>query len=348
MNKLIYDIIELEPQLIQIKSQLDSCTRLNEYVFAALKLGIAISLLILEQVLNESGKAYDDYDYFCPKCDAKLESKGLISRVMETLIGTLRWKRRAFRCPNSCEIGQIAPFDEKLGIKPYQKHSIEIVKMACMLAVFVPYEIASKILNELTGVTICGNTIWNWVQDKGKEVFDKVQNEINLLETGNSPVTENLDKSILNLPMIIGGDGVFVPFRPNNKSASGKTVWYEVKIGIISRIAKHINSKGKEISIIVRKRLVAVLGDINEFKSHLMLIAIKEGIKKSKTVVWISDGGKGFWGVYKERLSNVAHGILDFYHAAQNICKASKAYFDGRTKKSKAWFTKVRKELKKR
>ncbi|ETR67769.1 MAG: hypothetical protein OMM_11238 [Candidatus Magnetoglobus multicellularis str. Araruama] len=74
-----------------------------------------------------------------------------------------------------------------------------------------------------------------------------------------------------------------------------------------------------------------------------MLTAIKEGVKKAKTVVWISDGGRGFWGVYKELLSNIAHGILDFYHAAQNVCKASKAWFDGRTKKARTWFKKARK-----
>jgi len=43
-------------------------------------------------------------------------------------------------CPKGCEIGQIAPFDEKLNIKPYQKYSSEVIKMACLLAIFIPYQ----------------------------------------------------------------------------------------------------------------------------------------------------------------------------------------------------------------
>ncbi|KPA09776.1 hypothetical protein MHK_008364, partial [Candidatus Magnetomorum sp. HK-1] len=144
----------------------------------------------------------------------------------------------------------------------------------------------------------------------------------------------------------IGADGVFVPFRPEKNTPKGKTVWFEVKIGIIARIAKRLNSKGKEISFIARKRVVAILGDINKFKPLLMLLSIKEGIRSARQVAWISDGGKGFWGVYYELFSKVAQGILDFYHASQNIWKASKAWLDGRTTKAQNWFNEARKKLK--
>ena len=44
------------------------------------------------------------------------------------------------------------------------------------------------------------------------------------------------------------------------------------------------------------------------------------------------------------KLKNV-YGILDFYHAAQNVYKGAKAKFDGRTIKCKEWFEEVRKKL---
>ena len=50
------------------------------------------------------------------------------------------------------------------------------------------------------------------------------------------------------------------------------------------------------------------------------LEALKEGVNNAKQVAWLSDGGPGFWGVFRElfsKLKNV-YGILDFYHAAQN------------------------------
>ena len=319
---------------------------MSEYVYLSFKLGLAIAVIILQNELNENGKADDEYDYFCPICGSKLNSKGLKERTINSLIGKLTWKRRVLRCPKGCEIGQIAPFDEKLNIKPYQKYSSEVIKMACLLAIFVPYQIAAKILKQLTGVSICTNTIWNWVQNKGEEINTKVQEELKLLESGQTLEPEEIDPEISSLPMVIGADGVFVPFRPETNSPEGKTVWYEVKVGIIGRIAKRLNSKGKEVSFIARKRLVAILGDICKFKPLLMLLSVKEGIKTARQVVWLSDGGKGFWGAYKELFSKTAQGILDFYHASQNIWKAAKAWLDGRTKMAQDWFSGARKKLK--
>ena len=75
------------------------------------------------------------------------------------------------------------------------------------------------------------------------------------------PDTEQIAEKIAQLPLLIGGDGVMVPFRPNEGSPDGKTVWQEVKVGIITRLGKRITKKGKEVSIFVRRRLVAVLGN---------------------------------------------------------------------------------------
>jgi len=346
MSETLFEAIESEPHLNELKMNLYKCMKLNDYVLAALKLGFAIAALILEAILNDAGKAEDEYDYFCPICGARLNSKGLKSRTIDSLIGQLTWRRRVLRCPKHCEIGQIAPLDEKLDIKPYQRYSLELIKMACLLAVFIPYDISSKILNQLTGVSICANTIWNWVQNIGREIMEKVHEDVNRLESGIIPEAEKIDPIISELPMVIGADGVFVPFRPEKNTPKGKTVWFEVKIGIIARIAKRINSKGKEVSYIARKRLVAILGDINIFKPQLMLLSIKEGIKTAKQIAWISDGGKGFWGVHKDLFSKTAQGILDFYHASQNIWKAAKGWLDGRTSEAKNWFNKARKKLK--
>ncbi len=91
----------------------------------------------------------------------------------------------------------------------------------------------------------------------------------------------------------------------------------------------------------VRRRLVAVLGNIEAFKSRIWLASVKEGILKASIVVWISDGGRGFWGVFHDLFSNRAQGILDFYHAAQNIWKGAKSWYDGRTKKAQEWFASI-------
>ena len=62
-------------------------------------------------------------------------------------------------------------------------------------------------------------------------------------------------------------------------------------------------------------------------------------------MVWLSDGGRGFWRLFRERFAGHAQGILDFYHAAQNLWKAAKACWDGRTQQSRQWFAQARRKL---
>jgi hypothetical protein len=49
--------------------------------------------------------------------------------------------------------------------------------------------------------------------------------------------------------------------------------------------------------------------------------------------------------LFRERFETRAQGILDFYHAAQNLWKGAKAWLDGRTKQSRQWFVRMRHEL---
>jgi hypothetical protein len=317
--------------------------KLRDIVLSGLKLGIAIAVMIVEQILNERGKERKELK--CPNCGVKLEDKGNIAREIKSIIGRLKWHRKVLRCPNKCKIGQIAPLDEGLGLKPNQRISEELKEVSCALAVFLPFGIASLLLKMLTGVEVNAGSIWNWVQSAGRDAKLRIEEEIEEMGKGEEVKENNIEAELKGLPLVIGGDGVMVPFRPKAGSSKGKTVWKEVKVGIFARIGKRITRTNKEVSIIIRRYLVAVLGKIDVFKSHMRLAGIKEGVFNSKLVVWLSDGGKGYWGVFNDCFSNKAQGILDFYHSAQNLWKAASSLFDGRTKKAQEWFTKARRVL---
>ncbi len=93
--------------------------------------------------------------------------------------------------------------------------------------------------------------------------------------------------------------------------------------------------------------MVAFLGPVDDFAPRLWLEAVKQGVKEAKCVAWLSDGGRGYWGVYHKYFAGYATGILDFYHAAQNLWKGARAGFDGRTSRAKQWFAKNRRRLRK-
>ncbi len=76
-----------------------------------------------------------------------------------------------------------------------------------------------------------------------------------------------------------------VPFRPNGGLPDGKAQWREVKVGIFARLGKKLAKQGKEVKVVVRKRVAAVLGTIDEFKARMTPISAKEGLSDGETAV---------------------------------------------------------------
>ncbi len=315
MTPVVKELINQESHLQKLFSAIESAVPLNVLILACLKFGLAIARIVASDTLAQRGQAEGDRPS-CPKCGKPLESKGLLPRSILSLIGKVSWIRRVWRCPDRCKIGQIAPLDVELGLRPNQRVSNDLKRVACLLAVFVPFSISAELLKILTGVEVSSGAIWNWVQCAGKEAKTRLENELKALAEKLPDVNEVASK-LAELPLIIGGDGVMVPFRPNAGSPKGKTAWREVKVGIFARLGQRVTKTGETVSVLVHRHLVAVLGNIEDFKSRMWLAAVKEGFLTAKVVVWLSDGGRGFWRVFKELFSERAQGILDFYHAAQ-------------------------------
>jgi hypothetical protein len=343
MKLVIDEFINQNAEFRELFSEVKSAVTLSEVILASLKLGLAIAREIASEIINQRANAESNRP-LCPECSCVLESKGLLGRSITTIIGTIHWKRRSWRCKKGCKIGQITPFDQKLGLQRNQRVSNELKQVACALVIFVPYSIASSLLEMLTGVKVSSGAIWNWVQCVGENAMIQLENELNSFDENLSNPTD-LDSKLRKLPLLMGGDGVMVPFRPHIGNAKGKTVWREVKVGIFARLGQYVTRKGKQVSILLHRHLVAVLGNIDEFKARMQVAAVKQGIVSAKVVVWLSDGGRGFWGVYNELFFERAQGILDFYHAAQNLWKAAKKWFDGRTSKARKWFEQARHQL---
>mgnify|MGYP001008429427 CR=1 FL=1 len=260
-------------------------------VLISFQIGLALAVRIMQIELTDRAQKPTKWPN-CPICGTRLRSKGLVSRMMHTIIGIVPWERRVGKCPNGCKIGQIAPLDQELGLESNQRTSNELKYFSCLLAVFVPFEIASILLKELIGIDVSHGAISNWVQEMGRAGIEKLKNELELLSNGQGSEPQ-VDSLFAKLPLILGADGVMVPFRQEGGSPKGRTVWREVKTGVIARIGKYLNTKGKSISRIAQKRLVAVLGSNDDLGVRLRLEAVRQGIKDAPLVAWISDGARG-------------------------------------------------------
>lgn len=344
MSCLSHTIAQSDPSLQELMEKIKNAPSLALLILAALQLGRMVAVKVAEEILNERGQA-PDAGGVCSDCGRSLESKGLKRREMITLLGLVKWRRRVRGCPGNCASGQVVASDVALGLQPYQRTSLEVQWLTCALAVFVPFEIAAVLFELLTGVKVASKSIWSWVQYSGQRAMTRLEAQLAALDEGNLPDQEAMSATTQSLPLLVGADGVMAPFRPQTGSPKGKTIWREVKVGILVRLGQRLTKTGQQVTHLTQRRLVAVLGDIDELSPRLWLEAVRQGVLSSQQVVWLSDGGRGFWRLFEARFAKYATGILDFYHAAQNLWKGGKAWLDGRTQRAHDWFRTTRRLL---
>jgi hypothetical protein len=344
MSCLIDTIRETSPEWQTQVDELENAPTISLLIMVAWQLARDLAVRLVEEILAKRSQVKVEWE-LCPKCGKRLQSKGFKPRQIKSIIGEVKWKRRLGRCANKCTIGQVAPLDKELGLNSNQKSDPGLQQVACLLAIFVPFETAAMLLKQLTGGDVCGQAIWEWVQSVGQEMMKSLEAELEALVAGELPETEAISAEIAVQTLLTGADGVMVPFRPQAKTAKGKTKWREVKVAIFVRLGKVRTRAGKLMPRLHRHRVVAVLGDIDDLSERMWLEALKQGIKEAPQVVWLSDGARGLWRLFDERFQAYATGVLDFYHAAQNVWSGVKVWLDGRTTRCQDWFTDARHRL---
>jgi len=332
------------PMLQESLTAVQSAATMDELIEAVTRLTRELGVLIVEAVLAERASRATEWPE-CPQCGRRLRSKGWRSRELGTSLGRVRWWRRVGRCPGGCRISQVAPLDGLLAVTAHQRHSIELMKKATVLAVFVPLATAQAILVRLSGVALAASTVWNWIQATGRRAAARLQAELDRCEAGQAPEREPMAATSEQLLMLIGADGVMVPFRPQGGSPKGAAVWREVKVGVITRLAERRNRSGRIVTALRQRRLVAVLGDIDRLARRLKLEALRQGLADACRAVWISDGARGLWRVYREHLAPYGvQGVLDFYHTVGQLWTAAEPWFHW-LPSAQAWLAQARHRL---
>jgi hypothetical protein len=339
-------IVELDAlELQQLYEKLQKSVTLASLVLVAWQIGLWVARALVNHHLNERAQLPHSWGN-CHQCGSRLESKGFVSRRMLTLVGWVEWRRRVGRCPHRCAGSHAAPFDAVLGIVPYQQTSIELVRLGCLLAVFLPFELAVQLLSQLCGIGMSDDTVWRWVQQFGRQAMQQLNCELDNLHQGIEPAMEAMDSTRMALPLGIAADGVSVPFRAQVGTPKGKIRFQEVKIALLARLRSVGTRRAQTKTRLEQRRLVAVLGNIEALQGRLQLEALRQGMTTAPQVVWISDGARGFWRLFQQHFADIAIGILDFYHAAQHLWEAAEAYSDTLpTRTSQQWFERLRHQL---
>jgi hypothetical protein len=347
----VVELINLNRETLQpAMDSVYDAQRLDALVVRTWQLMRTVGVLLIQDVLRRRDEATVDWDR-CPHCDTKLESRGRVPRGVLTLLGMVEWSRKLGRCPKGCKVGHVAPLDETLGLAPRQRTCLSIKSRACLLAVFVPYALAARILEFLIQVSVSEDAIRDWVQDAGGRA-QKIEQEHAENAAAGSCEEEGRDPEIDQLPMILGADGVNAPFRvpKGEERPDGKrTIWKEIKVAVLARLGKREQKDGTQVTVLKQRRVVAVRGEVQGFEPRLWGEALRQGLRSAGNVVWLSDGGVWLWnllGRLQARCSDLTIiAILDFYHASQNLWKGIEKCFEVDVEAAKQYFEDTRHQL---
>ncbi len=148
MPCLLKTIQQSNREYEEMVEELAKAPTLALMIIIAWRLARKIAVGLVEEVLAKRAESKTEW-CVCEKCGKRLESKGFAGRQIKSVIGIIKWRRRVGRCPNKCAIGQVAPLDEAMGLQPNQKSDSGLQQMACLAAIFVPFETAAMLLGQL-------------------------------------------------------------------------------------------------------------------------------------------------------------------------------------------------------
>lgn len=218
------------------------------------------------------------------------------------------------------------------------------MRLGCLFSLFVPYELAAWLLGQFSGLTVSASSLWNWVERCGTQALAEVSDQLAQQQSGQPIEPESLSAALAALPLVISADGVMVPMRSQPKTPKGKVVWREVKVAILARLGERLTQTGKAVVQLKQRRLVAMLGELETFIPRIELEAKRQSLANAPKVIWLSDGGRGFWRVYRQCFAHCAVAVLDFYHAAGHLWRVAAVLFPTQAARMK-WFKRWRHAL---
>ena len=272
----------------------------------------------------------------CPHCKRILKSRELEKRTVETMVGAVNMERPYFYC-TKCKEG-FCPSDQSIGLSK-RKKQWDIQKAGVRLAVELPYETASQLFKELTGVSMSNHIM--------HEVTEEASKDLDVLAV--SPSAEEIKERIKKISagkkrrpiLVLAIDGADVPTRP--EEAKGQ------RAGRKKERAKRKKwegewreAKGYRFYLVEKGRIVHLVS-WHQVQSDEGLKESLRQIKESGLIpeemvrmCIVADGAKWIWNLAEELFPDAAK-ILDYYHCSEHLHEVAALKFSGKPEEEREW-----------
>lgn len=267
---------------------------------------------VFKELLEKQDKLLSKKTIKCPCCTKKMRMHGLRLLKIETIGGTLKFKRKRFRC-FACGAERY-PLDEHW--QTGNKHTLETIEKALYLATEVSYGKATKALNKLTGAKISHGKLQTIAKKEGalaqKELEDISSDLFGLGLDPGEVVKRTKDDSL-----IIAVDGGNIPNRATKSD-------FEAKVGVIYGIKAKVSKN--RVALIDRVGY-ASLENATQFGRKLFCLARQHGLMSVGKVLFIGDGAAWIRNLASDLFPKSIY-LLDLFHLKRRVNLALNAEED--------------------
>ena len=272
----------------------------------------------------------------CPQCGRAVAARAVVSRTVETLVGSVELDRPYFYCV-PCGQG-FFPLDTAMGLATGRKQ-FDLQQAAAKLAAEVPYETARELFRELTGMELSTARM--------HALTNAVAERVGVLDV--APTREEIAATIAAAAegrrwrpiVVLALDGADVPTRP--ETAKGRRAGRKKERAKRARWqGQWREAKGFRFYLVDEDRIVHLLS-WHQIQDAEELFAALRQVKEAGLIpeehvrlCVVADGAHWIWPGVRQLFPTAAE-ILDYYHCAEHVHRLAAVQYGEQPEQALEW-----------
>jgi len=289
---------------------------------------LAAGAKVLSGLIQGIGSGRGCGEVRCP-CGTRMESQGLKTKSLLTILGEVRYSRTLFQCP-ACQATRY-PGDEELDVVGTGR-SPALRRLMARAGSKTTFKEGRDDLRIYAGIQVSAKDVERVAERMGEEIEAWSQREREEVFQPALPVCREKTIPVLYLSY----DGTGIPMTPaelvgrRGKQADGSARTREAKLGCVFTQTT-TDEKGFALRDPDSTSFVAAIESSDEFGRRIYAEAVRRGLDDAQRGVVVGDAAEWIRTIAEEHFPGAIQ-IIDLYHAREHVSTLCKLLFGSNEK----------------